>query len=135
MHGVRVLRTGVRRTSADHSAERLVLGDLPLDVHRAVAHAAERFERAGREAGPDDHGVRQRIARRDAEREQRSVVGAVRYPYRIDKIGEVSGKSERGGGSGQKAAAGDHGRKYQAAPTERSRCAFRLAQQGKEEPR
>jgi hypothetical protein len=50
-------------------AHRLVARHEPFDVHRRGGHAAT-GERIGREAGPEDDAVGQRIARRDAERER-----------------------------------------------------------------
>ncbi len=139
VHGVGVLRPSVRRPTSYHSAERLVLGDLPVDVHRAVVHPAERLQRTRRETRPDHHGVRHRIAGRDAQGEQRAVVGAMRYSYCIKaevEAREVAGEGESGGGAGrgEEAAAGGHVTEYRAVVTRRSSDAFRLLQQGKEGP-
>ncbi len=106
VHRVPVLGGGPRGAAADAAGERLVLGQLPLDLQPAVGHAAEGFERPGGQAGPEHDAVGQRVARRDAELE-----GVVRRPggrgARRPRVGQAGGEGQcqRGTGEAEEVAA------------------------------
>jgi hypothetical protein len=53
----------------DDVGEGLVGGDLPRDHHVGIGHPAA-VQRLGRQAGPEDHAVRERVPARDPQRER-----------------------------------------------------------------
>ena len=129
--GVRAQRRRVGVGARDDAREVLVVGHFPDDAHGLVGHAAAGRQRIGCEPCPQHHPVVGRIARRDAERERRSIEARPRLqgrsldaarsgPQHVEReaVGPGRGRGEHASGVTEEAAAGedDHERRHRALP-------------------
>jgi hypothetical protein len=99
---------GDRRAGTDDPGELLVVGDFPPDDGGSGGHAAAGFERAGREARPEDDGGGRGFTGGDAEGE------GIGGEFGAGGIGGAGARSKkRLGGEGSRAnheaAAGEGG--------------------------
>ena len=102
VHAVRLIGGRPDRAVTDDAAEALVPGNLVADGEDLVRHAAARQERLGREARPQHHAVRRRVARRDAQRERIHVEARPRERPRSHRPYECHPGGERPTGPQQR---------------------------------
>ncbi len=104
VHVHRPVELGVRpgRAATLGALEPLVPGDLPADPHAARRrHSGAGLQRARREPGPQHHGLRQRVAGGDAQRERVLGEGARgEFVLLGVRARQVDAEGERGGGRG-----------------------------------